>query len=80
MRIPIPLLLAAAVAVGVVVTIVIQVNVKVLGSWDSRYAAFNGTHVYQTSPMIGTPKKTLYLGYGTAYFQNPVKCLLSREG
>jgi len=71
-RIPLPLLFAVAVAVGVVVTIVIQVNIKVLGSWDSRYAAFNGTHVYQTSPMLATPYKTLYLGYGTAYFQNPV--------
>jgi hypothetical protein len=72
MRIPIPLIFAAAVAVGAIVTILIQVNIKVLGSWDSRYAAFNGTHVYQTSPMISTTYKTLYLGYGTAYFQNPV--------
>jgi hypothetical protein len=72
MRIPVPLLLAVAVAVGAVVTIVIQINISILGSWDSRYAAFNGTHVYQTSPMIATTYKTLYLGYGTAYFQNPV--------
>ena len=71
-RIPIPLLLAVAIAAGVVVTIVIQVSIKVLGSWDSRYAGYNGTHVYQTSPMPATPFKTLYLGYGTAYFQNPV--------
>jgi len=72
MRIPIPLIFAAAVAVGAIVTILIQVNIKVLGSWDSRYAAFNGTHVYQTAAMITTTYKTLYLGYGTAYFQNPV--------
>jgi hypothetical protein len=65
-------MLAAAVAVGAVVTILIQINIQVLGSWDSRYAAFNGTHVYQTGPMIATTYKTLYLGYGTAYFQNPV--------
>jgi hypothetical protein len=63
---------AAAVAVGALVTIVIQINVQVLGSWDGRYAAFNGTHVYQIAPMIATAYKTLYLGYGTAYFQNPV--------
>jgi len=72
MRIPIPLILAVVVAVGAMVTIVIQINLKVLGSWDSRYAAFNGTHVYQTGSMISTSYKTLYLGYGTAYFQNPV--------
>jgi len=72
MRIPIPLILALGVVVGAFVTIVIQINIQVLGSWDSRYAAFNGTHVYQTGPMIGTRYKTLYLGYGTAYFQNPV--------
>jgi len=72
MRIPMPLLLAAAVAVGAVVTIIIQINVNVLGSWDSRYSAFNGTHIYQTGPMPGWTYKTLYLGYGTAYFQNPV--------
>jgi hypothetical protein len=72
MRIPLPLILAAAVAVGAIVTIVIQVNLQVLGSWDDRYAAFNGTHVYQTGSMISTTYKTLYLGYGTAYFQNPV--------
>lgn len=72
MRIPLPLIFAAAVAVGALVTIVIQINVQVLGSWDSRYAAFNGTHVYQTGSMIDTTYKTLYLGYGTAYFQNPV--------
>jgi hypothetical protein len=72
MRFPIPLILAAAVAVGAVVTIVIQINVQVLGSWDSRYSSFNGTHIYQTGPMIATAYKTLYLGYGTAYFQNPV--------
>jgi hypothetical protein len=65
-------MLAAAVAVGAIVTILIQVNIKVLGSWDSRYAAFNGTHVYQTAATITTTYKTLYLGYGTAYFQNPV--------
>jgi len=72
MRIPIPLIFAAAVAVGAVVTILIQVNIQILGSWDSRYAAFNGTHIYQTTAMITTTYKTLYLGYGTAYFQNPV--------
>jgi len=72
MRIPIPLILALGVVVGAFVTIVIQINIQVLGSWDSRYAAFNGTHIYQTGPMLGTPYKTLYLGYGTAYFQNPV--------
>ncbi len=72
MRIPFPLILAAAVAVGALVSIVIQINIQVLGSWDNRYAAFNGTHVYQTGPMIDTTYKTLYLGYGTAYFQNPV--------
>jgi hypothetical protein len=72
MRIPIPLLVAVAAVTGAIVTIVIQINISVLGSWDSRYAAFNGTHVYQTSPMISTAYKTLYLGYGTAYFQNPV--------
>ncbi len=71
-RIPIPLILAAVVAVGAIVSIIIQVNVKILGSWDPRYASFNGTHIYQTGPMIGTPYKTLYLGYGEAYFQNPV--------
>lgn len=71
MRIPIPLIFAAAVAVGAIVTIIIQINLQVLGSWDDRYAAFNGTHVYQTAPMIATTYKTLYLGFGTAYFQNP---------
>jgi hypothetical protein len=71
MRIPIPLVIAAAVAVGAMVSILIQVNLYALGSWDDRYAAFNGTHVYQTGPMISTPNKTLYLGYGMAYFQNP---------
>jgi hypothetical protein len=65
-------MIAAAVAVGAVVTILIQINIQILGSWDSRYAAFNGTHVNQTGPMISTTYKTLYLGYGTAYFQNPV--------
>jgi hypothetical protein len=65
-------MLAAAVAVGAVVTMLIQINIQVLGSWDSRYAAFNGTHVYQTGTMLTTTYKTLYLGYGTAYFQNPV--------
>jgi hypothetical protein len=65
-------MLAAAVAVGAIVTILVQVNIKVLGSWDSRYAAFNGTHVYQTAATITTTYKTLYLGYGTAYFRNPV--------
>jgi hypothetical protein len=79
MRIPIPLLFAAAVAVGAMVTILIQVNVKVLGSWDPRYSAFNGTHVYQTGPMLGTPYKTLYLGYGTAYFQNPTNVYYLRS-
>jgi hypothetical protein len=72
MRIPIPLILAIGVVVGAFVTIVIQINIQVLGSWDSRYAAFNGTHVYQTGSMLATFYKTLYLGYGTAYFQNPV--------
>jgi hypothetical protein len=72
MRIPIPLIFAAAVAVGAVVTITIMINVAILGSWDDRYASFNGTHVYQTGTIIGTAYKTLYLGYGTAYFQNPV--------
>ena len=79
MRIPIPLILALGVAVGALVTIVIQINIQVLGSWDSRYAAFNGTHVYQTSSMITTPYKTLYLGYGTAYFQNPVNVYYLRK-
>jgi hypothetical protein len=79
MRIPIPLLFAAVVAAGAVVTILIQVNIKVLGSWDSRYAAFNGTHIYQTGPMINTPHKTLYLGYGTAYFQNPTNVYYLRK-
>jgi hypothetical protein len=65
-------MLAAVVAVGAIVTMVIQINISVLGSWDSRYAAFNGTHIYQTGPVTATTYKTLYLGYGTAYFQNPV--------
>jgi len=72
MRIPIPLIFAAAVAMGAVATYLLQINVVVLGSWDSRYAAFNGTHVYQTAAMITTTYKTLYLGYGTAYFRNRV--------
>jgi hypothetical protein len=72
MRIPIPLIFAAAVALGAVATYFLQINLVVLGSWDSRYAAFNGTHVYQTAATITTTYKTLYLGYGTAYFQNPV--------
>ena len=70
-----PLLLVFAVVMGVGTTMymVLKIDVtSVLASWDPRYAAFNGTHVYQTSSMIPTPYKTLYLGYGTAYFQNPV--------
>jgi hypothetical protein len=72
MRIPIPLIFAAAVAMGAVATYLLQINVVVVGSWDSRYAAFNGTHIYRTATMITTIYKTLYLGYGTAYFKNPV--------
>jgi hypothetical protein len=72
MRAPIPLIFAMALIMGAVSSFLIHIYVYVLGSWDDRYAAFNGTHVYQTSAMITTAYKTLYLGYGTAYFQNPV--------
>ena len=71
MRIPIPLIFAAAIIMGAVGSFLIQLSVYVLGSWDSRYAAFNGTHIYQTAAMTATTYKTLYLGYGTAYFKNP---------
>jgi hypothetical protein len=79
MRVPIPLLFAVMVTVGAMVTIMIQVSIKMLGSWDSRYASFNGTHIYQTGPMIDTPYKTLYLGYGTAHFQNPTNVYYLRK-
>jgi hypothetical protein len=72
MRFPIPLILALAVVIGSVMVMVVQMRVVALGSWDPRYAAFNGTHVYQTGLTPNVPYKTLYLGYGTAYFQNPV--------
>jgi hypothetical protein len=72
MKYPIPLILAMVLAVGAVMTVVVQVKYFILGSWDVRYAAFNGTHIYQTGPMINVPYRTLYLGYGTAYFRNPV--------
>jgi hypothetical protein len=65
-------MLAAAVAVGAVVTMLIQINIQVLGSWDDRWEAFNGTHVYQVASKPTLMYATLYLGYGTAYFRNPV--------
>jgi len=67
-----PLILAVAVAIGSIVIMVVKVNVVVVGSWDDRYADFNGTHVIRTGTMPSTSYRTLYLGYGTAHFQNPV--------
>ncbi len=72
MRFPIPLVFALTAVIGSVVTMVVNFQVVVLGSWDPRYSSFNGTHIYQTSPMTSTTYKTLYLGYGTAYFRNRV--------
>jgi len=72
MRFPMPLILAVAVAVGSIVIMVVKVNVVVVGSWDDRYAEFNGTHVIRTGTIPSASYRTLYLGYGTAYFQNPV--------
>jgi hypothetical protein len=66
------LIVAAAIVLGAVGTYLIKLNVYALGSWDSRYATFNGTHVYQTAAMITTTYKTLYLGYGTATFKTAV--------
>jgi hypothetical protein len=67
-----PLLFASVVAVGAAVLVIINMNVVVVGSWDVRYTTFNGTHVYQTAAMPATTYKTLYLGYGTAYFRRAV--------
>jgi len=79
-RFPLPLVFAIAMGVGTTMYLVIQISiVSVLASWDPRYAEFNGTHVYQTSPMPATPYKTLYLGYGTAYFRNPVNVYYLRN-
>jgi hypothetical protein len=69
MRVPVVMALALLVASA---TIIINIKAYVVGSWDPRYAEFNGTHVYQTAAMPATTYKTLYLGYGTAYFMNPV--------
>ncbi|MEM4897697.1 MAG: hypothetical protein QXR18_05770 [Pyrobaculum sp.] len=50
MRIPIPLLFAAVIALTSV-TLVFKVVVAYMGSYDTTYAAFNGTHVVsQTVP------------------------------
>jgi len=74
-KIPIPLVFALATVVGVYTSFVININVLDVThwpvSWDPRYATYNITHLYQTAPMIGTPYKTLILGYGTAQFRNP---------
>jgi len=79
-RFPLPLVFAIVMGVGATMYMILQINiVSVSASWDSRYAAFNGTHVYQTSPMPDTPYKTLYLGYGTAYFKNPVNVYYLRK-
>jgi hypothetical protein len=72
MRIPLPLLLAAAVGVGTVVTLIIQVSLVVLGSWDVRYAAFNGTHVVSTTLLPSWKYRFIYSGTGTAYFGDTV--------
>ena len=72
-RFPLPLIFAIVMGVGTTMYVVLKIDIAgVMASWDPRYTTFNGTHVYQTSPMLATPFKTLYLGYGTAYFQNPV--------
>jgi len=72
-RFPLPLVFAIVMGVGTTMYMVLKIDIiNVSASWDPRYAAFNGTHIYQTSPMPDTPYKTLYLGYGTAYFRNPV--------
>ncbi|MEM4546544.1 MAG: hypothetical protein QW328_07285 [Nitrososphaerota archaeon] len=48
MRIPIPLIFAAVMALTSV-TLVFKVVVMVIGSYDTTYAAFNGTHVVSHS-------------------------------
>jgi len=79
-RFPLPLVFAIAMGVGTTMYLVVQINIAgAFASWDPRYAAFNGTHVYQTSTMPATPYKTLYLGYGTAYFRNPVNVYYLRK-
>ena len=79
-RFPLPLVFAIVMGVGTTMYLVLQINITTaLASWDPRYAAFNGTHVYQKSPMLATPYKTLYLGYGTAYFRNPVNVYYLRK-
>ena len=79
-RFPLPLVFAIAMGVGTTMYLVLQINIAgIFASWDPRYAAFNGTHVYQTSPMPATLYKTLYLGYGTAYFRDPVNVYYLRK-
>ena len=79
-RLPLPLIFALVMGVGATMYIVLKINMYgALASWDPRYAASNRTHVFQTDPMPGTPFKTLYLGYGTAYFRNPVNVYYLRK-
>ena len=79
-RFPLPLLLAVVIGVGATMYLVLKINMGgALASWDPRYAGFNGTHVFQMDPMPDRRFKTLYLGYGTAYFQNPVNVYYLRK-
>ena len=80
-RLPLPLVFAVVMGVGATMYIVLVIDVPTtpLASWDPRYATSNGTHVFQTLPMPDVPYKTLYLGYGTAYFKNPVNVYYLRK-
>ncbi|MBD6956113.1 MAG: hypothetical protein F9Y92_05685 [Thermoplasmatales archaeon] len=78
-RIPIPLLIAAAVALGTVVTIYVSIVMKILGSYDTGYASFNGTHVVSTGTFPSLSYVYLYGGYGTAYFTSAVTSVVSFE-
>jgi hypothetical protein len=82
-KVPIPLMFALVALVGVYTSLVLRIELIDVSawpvSWDHRYATNNGTHVYQTAPMIGTPMKTLILGYGTATFGNPTDVYYLRK-
>jgi len=80
LRVPWPLLVAAVVATSTV-TVWVMVNFIVLGSYDPRYSAFNGTHVVSTAPMFTYSYRFLYGGPGvltsestaTVYFLNIIR-------
>ena len=70
MRIPIPLIFAAVIALTSV-TLVFKVVVTDIGSYDSSYAAFNGTHVVSQNLPSTTYVYVYGGGGGTATYSSP---------